>query len=99
MSAMRHKGQTARIEYSDADGLFVGCLLGIADVVGFHAASGAWLKLCTPPPRMEPGNDADKTSKRLAWLAKVAMTIACGTFKPLAACRTQCFKIWSFQSA
>lgn len=54
MSAMRHKGQTARIEYSDADGLFVGCLLGIADVVGFHAASGAWLKLCTPPPVWNP---------------------------------------------
>jgi predicted HicB family RNase H-like nuclease len=37
MSAMTYKGQTARIEYSDADGLFVGRLVGITDVVGFHA--------------------------------------------------------------
>lgn len=37
MSAMSYKGQTARIEFSQADNLFVGRLLGITDVVGFHA--------------------------------------------------------------
>jgi predicted HicB family RNase H-like nuclease len=37
MSAMTYKGQTARIDFSEADGLFVGRLLGITDVVGFHA--------------------------------------------------------------
>jgi len=37
MSAMSYKGQTARIEFSEADNLFVGRLLGITDVVGFHA--------------------------------------------------------------
>jgi predicted HicB family RNase H-like nuclease len=34
---MTYKGQTARIEYSDADGLFIGRLVGITDVVSFHA--------------------------------------------------------------
>lgn len=44
MSAMTYKGQTARVEYSDVDQLFVGRLLGIADVVGFHADSVAGLR-------------------------------------------------------
>lgn len=44
MSTMTYKGQTARIEYSDADGLFVGRLAGIADVVGFHADNVASLR-------------------------------------------------------
>jgi predicted HicB family RNase H-like nuclease len=34
---MSYKGQIARIEFSEADGLFLGRLLGINDVVGFHA--------------------------------------------------------------
>jgi len=33
---MNHKGYAARIEYSDEDGLFVGHIAGIRDVVGFH---------------------------------------------------------------
>lgn len=34
---MSYRGQIARIEFSEADGLFLGRLLGINDVVGFHA--------------------------------------------------------------
>ena len=37
MSAMSYKGQSARIKFSGADNHFVGRLLGITDVVGFHA--------------------------------------------------------------
>jgi len=44
MSTMNYKGQTARIDYSDADGLLVGRLLGISDVVGFHADNVADLR-------------------------------------------------------
>ncbi|MCR1827244.1 type II toxin-antitoxin system HicB family antitoxin [Pseudomonas oleovorans] len=34
--AMTYKGYAARIEYSDENGLFVGHIAGIRDVVGFH---------------------------------------------------------------
>ncbi len=37
MNTMSYKGQIARIEFSEDDGLFLGRLLGINDVVGFHA--------------------------------------------------------------
>ncbi len=37
MNTMTYKGYTARIEFDDADGILVGRLLGIRDVVGFHA--------------------------------------------------------------
>lgn len=37
MNAMTYKGYTARIEYDDADRIFVGRLAGIRDIVGFHA--------------------------------------------------------------
>lgn len=37
MNAMTYKGYTARIEFDDRNELFVGHLLGIRDVVGFHA--------------------------------------------------------------
>lgn len=36
---MTYKGFTARIEFDDADSIFHGRLLGIRDVVGFHADS------------------------------------------------------------
>lgn len=38
-NAMTYKGFTARIEYDDDDAIFHGRLLGIRDVVGFHAES------------------------------------------------------------
>jgi len=41
---LSYKGQTARIEFSEADNLFVGHLLGITDVVGFHADNVAELR-------------------------------------------------------
>ena len=37
MNTMRHKGQLARIDFDDRSNVFVGKLLGINDVVGFHA--------------------------------------------------------------
>lgn len=39
MNIMNYKGYAARIDYSDEDGLFVGRLAGIRDVVGFHGES------------------------------------------------------------
>jgi predicted HicB family RNase H-like nuclease len=39
MSAMRHKGYSARIEYDDEDGVFRGKIAGIRDVVSFHATN------------------------------------------------------------
>jgi len=39
MNAMNHKGYAARLEYSEEDGLFVGHIAGIRDVVGFHGSS------------------------------------------------------------
>ena len=37
MNTMTYKGHTARVEFDDAEGIFSGRLLGISDVVGFHA--------------------------------------------------------------
>ncbi|NCN97049.1 MAG: type II toxin-antitoxin system HicB family antitoxin [Rhodoferax sp.] len=39
MNAMSYKGYTARIDYDDADRIFVGRLAGIRDIVGFHAST------------------------------------------------------------
>ena len=44
MNVMNYNGYAARIEYSDGDGLFVGHLEGISDVVGFHAESVSELR-------------------------------------------------------
>lgn len=38
MNVMNYKGYAARIEYSEEDGLFVGHIAGIRDVVGFMAS-------------------------------------------------------------
>lgn len=37
MTQMNYKNYSARIEYSHEDGLFIGHIAGIRDVVGFHA--------------------------------------------------------------
>ena len=39
MNSMSYKGYHARVGYDDDDGVFVGRLAGINDVVGFHAES------------------------------------------------------------
>jgi len=44
MNPMTYKGHAARIEYSDENGLFVGYIAGIRDVVGFHGESVAALR-------------------------------------------------------
>jgi predicted HicB family RNase H-like nuclease len=38
-NVMSYKGYTARLEYDDADGIFIGKIAGIRDGVGFHADS------------------------------------------------------------
>lgn len=37
MGTMTYKGYAAKIEYSDADGCFIGRVAGVKDVIGFHA--------------------------------------------------------------
>ncbi|TBN46862.1 type II toxin-antitoxin system HicB family antitoxin [Pseudomonas sp. BGI-2] len=39
MNEMNYQDYVARIEYSNEDGLFVGHIAGIKDVVGFHGES------------------------------------------------------------
>ena len=39
MNVMTYKGYAARITYSDEDGLLIGHIAGIRDVVGFHGES------------------------------------------------------------
>jgi len=44
MNTMTYKNYPARIEYSEEDGCFVGHIVGINDVVGFHGESVAELR-------------------------------------------------------
>lgn len=44
MKPMKHKGYSARIEYSDEDSCFVGHIAGIRDVVGFHGEAVSELR-------------------------------------------------------
>lgn len=37
MNTLTYKGYTARIDFDDRDNLLVGRILGIQDVIGFHA--------------------------------------------------------------
>ncbi len=39
MKTMKYKKYSARIEYSDEDGCFVGHIAGIQDIIGFHGES------------------------------------------------------------
>ncbi len=44
MSTMTYKGYAARIEFSDDDDCFVGHIIGITDIVGFHASDVSELR-------------------------------------------------------
>ncbi|WP_027477056.1 type II toxin-antitoxin system HicB family antitoxin [Curvibacter gracilis] len=44
MNTMTYKGYTSRIDFDDRDDILVGRLLGIQDVVSFHADSVAQLR-------------------------------------------------------
>ena len=44
MNTMTFKGYTARVEIDDRDNLLVGHLLGVRDIVGFHANDVAGLR-------------------------------------------------------
>ena len=43
-NSMTYKGYTARIEFDDRDNIFVGRVLGIADVISFHGTTVAALR-------------------------------------------------------
>lgn len=45
MDVMSHNGYLASVEYSDADGLFVGHISGIKGIVGFHGDSVIELRI------------------------------------------------------
>ncbi len=36
MNTLTYKGYTARIDFDERDGIFVGRVLGIRDIIGFH---------------------------------------------------------------
>ena len=44
MNTMTFKGYTARVEFDDRDSILVGRLLGVRDIVGFHADDVAGLR-------------------------------------------------------
>ncbi len=44
MNTMNYKGYPARIEYSEEDGCFIGHIVGINDIVGFHGETVTELK-------------------------------------------------------
>lgn len=44
MNTMTHKGYTARVEFDERDGLFVGRILGIRSIISFHAETVARLR-------------------------------------------------------
>jgi len=39
MNCMTYKGYTARVEFDQRDDIFVGRLLGVRDIISFHAHS------------------------------------------------------------
>ena len=43
-NAMTHEGYTAKVEYSEEDGCFIGRIAGIRAIVGFHADTVADLR-------------------------------------------------------
>lgn len=45
MNSMTFKGYTARVEIDDRDSILIGRLLGVRDVVGFHASDVAGLRV------------------------------------------------------
>ena len=44
MKTLKHKGYAAKVEFDAEDEIFTGHIVGIADVVGFHAETVADLK-------------------------------------------------------
>ena len=44
MNSMRYRGHTARIEFDDRDDIFIGRVIGVRDMICFHADTVADLK-------------------------------------------------------
>ncbi len=61
MKPMSYQGYSARIEYSEEDGCFVGHIAGIQDIVGFHGDSVSELRTAFE----EAIDDYLETCKRL----------------------------------
>lgn len=66
MSAMHYKGFYARVEFDDDDGIFVGHIAGINDVVGFHADNVVALRAAF----QEAVDDYVATCQRIGKLAE-----------------------------
>lgn len=68
MSKMTHKGYSARIEYDDRDAIFVGRIVGINDIISFHADTVTDLKAAF----VEAVDDYLETCERLGREPQVA---------------------------
>ena len=44
MNSLKYKGYTARIDFDPEDEIFVGRVVGIKDIIGFHAESAKELQ-------------------------------------------------------
>lgn len=44
MNTMSHKGYTARVEFDERDNIFVGRVLGLRTIIGFHGETVAQLR-------------------------------------------------------
>lgn len=44
MNTMKHKGYTARIEFDERDNIFVGRVLGVSAIIGFHGETVSELR-------------------------------------------------------
>jgi len=77
MKTLTYQGYSARIEYSEEDGCFVGHLAGIDDIIGFHAKSVVelraafeeavddYLETCERLERVPPRVHSGKVMERL----------------------------------
>ena len=45
MNTMNYRGYTARVEFDERDDIFIGRILGVRDIISFHADSVADLKM------------------------------------------------------
>ena len=44
MNSMTYRGYTARVEFDERDDIFIGRILGVRDIINFHADSVVGLK-------------------------------------------------------
>lgn len=69
MNTLTYKGYTARIDFDDRDNILVGRLLGINDIIGFHADNGTELRAAfeeAVDDYLEACNEIGKTPEKPA---------------------------------